>query len=136
MNTSRIYEGLLNQKKNFLGNLDPAQQAQMTALRLFFKNMTQLPLSIRNEGSAAWTTWVLELENKKMVMDDMCEYNPKPVLQETLEKIQSALDSLVEICKQTSSIGTLYLVQQWFEKESTRKVVGTEVCKSIAFAYK
>merc|ERR1712159_423125 len=86
--TTVEYEGLLNSRQKFLSFLEPSQQAQMTSLRLFYRNLAQLPVDLRAKGSKVWDSHVQELELRKGSLDDCVEFNPKKSIDEALNLVQ------------------------------------------------
>ena len=135
MSHSVEHEGYLNSRE-MLRNLEPHQQGVLSVIRLFFQNLAQLPTKIRTRGGQEWKKFVAELEQNKTNIEDVIDFNTREALKMLFVKVGDSMKELFKMCSPSSSIGTLLMMMQWMEQTSTKKLFGTNVCKSVVFSFK
>ena len=135
MSHSIEHEGYLNSRE-MLKNLEPHQQGVLSVIRLFFQNLAQLPTKIRSGGGQEWKKFVSELEQNKTNIEDVIDFNNREALKMLFVKVGDSTKELFKMCSPSSSIGTLLMMMQWMEQTSTKKLFGTNTCKSVLFSFK
>jgi len=135
MSHSIEHEGILN-NRDMLKMLEPHQQGVLSVIRLFFSNLPQLPVNIRSSGGQHWKKFVAEVEQNKINIDDLIDFNNRESLKVLFQKVGEAMKELFKLCSPSSSIGTLLLMMQWLEQTSTKKLFGTKECKTVCFSFK
>ena len=119
------FHGILNDTA-FLRKLDSNVNGALSGIRQFLATLAQLPPNLKQTGAAVWIKFTTDLEQHKILLEDIRKFNSTKDLSENLKSIHSALVTLYDICRPSSNVATISRILLWCKLDSVNRVVGTE----------